>query len=374
MAGWLSRATDAFRKEAAPAPEPYEVGCDCGGRVAGERSRTAQRPPCPSCGRLIFVLPTNVYPRPVKPDSKKAAPQSATAKSAAKHRASLPEFTVPKPPSSAKPKVEQNEAASRGDRSGIATEAREKRLTPFRLTVLAMVVVCGLTGWGLWHRHRVESAKSIVAKATEAGMQALQDRDFSTAARELERARQAVDLLKRTDAEAQAVRLLCREAIAASGLAHDSLFELLRKSMVEIKPEDQEATQFNRLYRGAWVLFDTTVLVPEDSQQPCTLDMPVFYRGQLVRIEVNFTTLRQAAGQAHSGEPARVIFAAQLERLTPSAAPQSPAVLTLKDQSAFLWTNYDNYAALGYHEERAEELKATRALLEHQLDVMQEMK
>lgn len=374
MTGWLSRATDAFRKEAPPAPESYEVVCDCGGRVTGERSRPAQRPPCPSCGRQVFVLPANVYPRAVKPAAKKAAPKPTPAKSAAKDRMTLAEATATKTPSSVRAKVEREEAASRDDRAGIAVEAREKQLTPFRITVLAMVVVCGLTGWGLWHRHRVETAKSIVAQATEAGMRALQDRDFTTAARELERARNAVDLLKRTDDEAQAVRLLCREAVAARSLAHDSLFELLRKSMADMKPGDKEATQFNRLYRDAWVLFDSTVLVPEDGTQPCTLDMPVYYRGQLVRIEANFAALRQAAGRAPVGEPARVIFAAQLERLTPGVVPQSAAVLTLKDQSAFLWTNHDNYAALGYHEEHPEELKVTRAILERQLEVMQELK
>ena len=374
MAGWLSRATDAFRKETPPAPEPYEVGCDCGGRVTGERSRNAQRPPCPSCGRLVFVLPANVYPRIVKPTAKKAAPKSATAKSATKDRVTLPEATATKSPPSSKAKVEQEKAVTREDRSGITIEVREKRLTPFRLTVTAIVVVCGLTGWGLWHRHRIETAKSIVAKATEAGMQALQDRDFTTAAHELERARDAVDLLKRTDPEAQSVRLLCREAIAARGLAHDSLLELLRAAIADIKPGDKEATRFNGLYRDAWVLFDATVLVPEDSTQPCTLDMPVFHRGQLIRIETNFAALRRAASQAPDGEPARVIFAAQLERLTPAADAQSPAVLRLKDQSAFLWTNHDNYAALGYHEDAAEELKATRALLERQLETMQELK
>ena len=374
MAGWLSRATDAFRKETPPAPDPYEVGCDCGGRVTGERSRTAQRLPCPSCGRLVFVLPANVYPRPVKPVSKKAAPKSATAKSAVKDRVVVPEAVVSKSPSSDKAKVEQDEAASHNDRSGIALEAREKRLTPFRLTVTAIVVVCGLTGWGLWHRQRIETAKSLVAQATEAGLQALQDRDFTTAARELERARNAIDLLQRTDAEAQAVRRLCREALAARGLAHDALLELLRESLADIKPGDKEATRFNGLYRGAWVLFDATALVPDDSTQPCTLDMPVFYRGQLVRIEANFAALRQAARQTAVGEPARVIFAAQLERLTPASDAQSAAVLTLKDQTAFLWTNHDNYAALGYHEDDAEELKATQALLERQLDAIPEMK
>ena len=62
MADWLSRATDAFRKQAPPAPETYEVGCDCGMRLCGERTSAAQRPACPTCGCRVFVLPANVYP------------------------------------------------------------------------------------------------------------------------------------------------------------------------------------------------------------------------------------------------------------------------------------------------------------------------
>ncbi|MEK6258685.1 MAG: hypothetical protein AABP62_08695 [Planctomycetota bacterium] len=366
MAGWLSRATEAFRKQPPPAPEPYEVGCDCGGRVIGERSRNAQRPPCPSCGRLIFVLPANVYPRSVNPAPKKAIPKPNTAKN--------PDAKETTSKAQARAKVVEDEVAARDERSGIALEAKEKRLTPFRLAMTAMLVVSSLTAWGLWNRHRVETAKAIVAKATEAGLQAWKDRDFDTAARELERARDAVDLLKRTDAESQSVRCLFREAIAARGLAQDSLFELLHSSMADLKPGDKDAKKFDGLYRHSWVLFDAAVLVPEDTTQPCTLDMPIFHRTLAIRIEANFGALRQAARQAPDGESPRVIFAAQLDRFTPPSGAQSEAVLTLKDQSAFLWTSFDNYTALGYHEEDAEELKATHAVLERQFEVMKEMK
>ena len=369
MAGWLSRATEAFRKQPPPAPEPYEVGCDCGGRVTGARTRNAQRPPCPSCGRLIFVLPANVYPRSVKPASKQAAPKPKAAPS--------PALDVKQSKSPAKERTridEPSSSAARDERSGIALEANERVLTPFRLAMTAILVISSLTAWGLWQRHRVETAKAVVAKATEAGLQALQDHDFNTAARELELARDAVDLLKRTDAESQSVRRLCREAIAARGLAQASLFELIHASMADLKPGDTDAKKFDGLYRDAWVLFDVPVLVPADDSQPCTLDMPVFHRQQAVRVEVDFPALRLAVRQAPPNVPARVIFAAQLERLAPAAKGNSEAVLTLKGTTAFLWTSHDNYVALGYREDDAEELKATRAVLERQLDVMQETK
>ncbi len=371
MAGWLSRATEGFRKPPPPAPEPYEVGCDCGGRVTGERTRSPQRPPCPSCGRLIFVLPANVYPRSVIPASKRTSPKFKPAKPVAPGAAPEAES---KSPAAARTKVGESEAAVRDKRAGIALEENEKWLTPFRLTVLAMLVVSGLTAWGMWYRVRVEAAKAMVAKATAAGMQALQDRDFDTAARELERARDAVNLLERTDEESQSVRRLCREAIAARGLATVSLFDLLHASLADLKPDDKDAKKFDGLHRQAWVLFDVPVLAPEDGRQPCSLDMPIFHDGQAIRIEIDSLALRQAVRRAPKDEPARVIFAAQLERLTSAAGANSDAILTLNGKSAFLWTSYDNYAALGYHEDDAEELKATQAVLDRQLEVVKEMK
>ncbi len=368
MAGWLSRATEGFRKPPPPAPELYEVGCDCGGRVTGERSRQVQRPPCPSCGRLIFVLPANVYPRSVKPAPKKTAPPSKAVKP------TDAEETKSKSPAKVRTTVEEPEAVPRDPRSGIALEANEKWLTPFRLTLMAMLAVSGLTIWGLWQRHQVELAKTIVAKATEAGMQALQDGDFETAARELERARDAVNLLRRTDEESQSVRRLCREAVAARGLAQASLFELLPTLLADLKPGDKDAQKFDGLSRNNWILFDVTVLVPEDDAQPCTLDMPVLPRLRPIRIEVDFAALRQAARQSPANEPVRVIFAAQWERIASPAGANTEAVLTLNGQSAFLWTSYDNYAALGYREENVEEQQATHAVLDRQLAVVKELK
>ena len=368
MAGWLSRATEAFRNQPPPAPEPYEVACDCGGRVIGVRNRIAQKPPCPSCGRLVFVLPANVYPVSVKLASKKATPKPKAAPPSA--------IVVKESKSSAKTRtsVDKPESIERDRPTGIAIESNESWLTPFRLAMTAILVICSLTAWGLFHRHRIETAKAIVAKATEIGLQALQSQDFITAARELERARDAVDLLKRTDPESQLVRRLCREAIAARGLAHESLFDLIHTSMADLKPGDADAKQFDGLYRDSWVLFDVPVLIPEDASQPCTLDMPIFHRQLAIRIEVDFAALREAVRQSPKDEPARVIFAAQLERLAPAAKGRPEAVLTLKGESAFLWTYLDNYTAVGYREDDADELKATRAVLDRQLEVTQEMK
>ena len=63
------------------------------------------------------------------------------------------------------------------------------------MIVVLMGTIAFLTAWGLWHRQRIETAKASVQAASEAGMAALKDGNFAMAARELSRARDAVDLL-----------------------------------------------------------------------------------------------------------------------------------------------------------------------------------
>ncbi len=374
MTNWLSRATGALRTQAPPAPEPYEVGCDCGGRVIGERTTAAQRPPCPSCGCRVFVLPANVYPRSVKAAAPVTPVRDQPTKTARKGRESTAPEASSKSPHAAKDRAKSVEAAPLVTATGIALDARTKLFTPLRLIVLAMLAVCGLTGWGLIHRQKIETAKAIVAKATEEGMRAIREGDFVGAARDLERAREAVDLLKRTDAEAQSVRQLCREAIAARGLANDSLLELIHKSLADIRPGVIEAQRFDGLYRDSWVLFDATLLVSGDAKQPSLVDLGIAHHGRPVRIETNSNLIRHAAQQASADSLGRVIFAAKLSRLTPAHDAQTDAVLKLDDESLFLWGTFETYEALGYTEDDAELQRHTRELLERQRELMQEMK
>ncbi len=374
MTNWLSRATGALRTQAPPAPEPYEVGCDCGGRVIGERTTAAQRPPCPSCGCRVFVLPVNVYPRSVKPAAPVTPVREQPIKTSKKGRESSAPEASSKPQHAAKDRAKLAEAAPLVTATGIALDARMKFFTPLRLIVLAMLAVCGLTGWGLIHRQKIETAKAIVAKATEEGMRAIREGDFVGAARDLERARAAVDLLKRTDAEALSVRQLCREAIAARGLASDSLLELIHKSLADIRPGVIEAQRFDGLYRDSWVLFDATLLVSGDAKQPSLVDLGIAHHGRPVRIETNSNLIRRAAQQASTDSPPRVIFAAKLARLVPAHDAQTEAVLRLDGDTLFLWGTFETYEALGYSEDDAELQRHTRELLERQRELMKEVK
>ena len=380
MASWLSRATDVFRKPPPPAPEPFNVRCDCGGFVAGDRVSAAQRPACPNCGRPVFVLPANAYPVAVKPKKQEAVATSAKGEQPAREAPRSGEAqragVAPRGCDAASAetpaaKPDRRKPVATADKpavvkpEGILLEARTRILTPFRLIVAAIIVMGGITGWGLWQRQRVESAKSHVLAANEAGMKALQAGDFATAARELTRARDAVDLLRRTDPEANTIRRFSREAIAGHGLSGAGLFELLADYAAN---PGSGKSRFASRHRDTWLVLDAVIANPDATDRPCVLDMPLLMDGLKFRIEVDSAAIRTAAQRESERGSARVIFAAPMSEIRPPSAEDPEAALVLNGQSAFLWTTLETYNALGYEENRADELQLTRDLLARQLE------
>jgi len=365
MANWLSRATEAFRKPPPPAPEPFNVRCDCGGSVTGDRASAAQRPACPNCGRPVFVLPVNVYPNAVKP--KKADPAEPAGKKVAERDApavaTSPPGTQRRQATPSTPATTPKPAEPKPD--GILVEGRSRLLTPLRLIVAVIVLVGIATGYGLWHRQKVANARLRVVAASEAGMKALKEKDFVVAARELTVARDAVNLLGRTDPDAALIRRHCREAIAANELVGAGLFEILSDYAADLKAGKP---RLNSRYRDAWIVLDSVVANPESADRPCILDMPVVLDGVRFRIEVDSAAIRTSAQREQTTGWARVIVAAQLSEIRPPSADSAEAVLVLESKTAFLWTTWDTFAAIGYAEDRPEEIQLTKEILNRQLE------
>lgn len=357
MANWLSRATDAFRKPPPPEPEPYSIRCDCGRTIAGHRVPSAQRPSCPSCGRQVFILPANVYPVPKKNKKPKPPVEVAPADEVVEAAPKTRKAERQQPVSSSKPAPPP---------TGILLESQTRLLTPLRMIVAAIAVIGSLTGWGLWYRYRIESAKTIVQSAQEAGMKALQEGDFGVAAKELGRARDAVDLLGRTDPDAKSIRRNSREATAANDLSIFSLFDVLN----EFARSKSLASQ----HRGRWVLMDAQVVNSDQAQGPCELDMPLLFDGMSFRIEIDSKLVREAARQSQEAGPARVIFAAPILEIRLPSDKEPRARVILDGRTAFLWTTLDTYALLGFSEDREDQLRVTHQLLERQLELSEASK
>lgn len=361
MAGWLSRATDAFRRPPPPAPEPYSIWCDCGATHTGIRVSAAQKPACAECGRPVFVLPLNIYPVPVKRvrrDGNGTSPPKEVAGFTSTAPRPLPQSTgrgkssVP---------TQQTSPSTQG-----LVEPPTRWFTPFRLVVAVIVVIAIGTGWGLRYRSRVEAAKATVSSAKEAGLKALHEGDFATAAIQLQAASNAVDLLGRKDGEAELIRRCCREATAGHELSDGGLFEMLGESA----RADGKPGRLNARHRNAWILFDTIVLAQETAQR-CALDIPIEIDGRKFRVEIQSSLIRAMAERSDGSTPGRVIFAAKPLGIEARSDEPSVLVLTLDGKSAFAWSSFETYSALGYRESDAAEQQATRDLLTRQLEMME---
>ena len=374
MAGWLSRTTSLFQKPPPPLPEPFEVECDCGGKVVGKRAGNYQKPTCPNCSRPVFVLPLNVYPRPVT----KSPPKSTSPKKGGESRGAQPsantavqDIPALNPTKSASGKKTDPGRATPATVSAEPELLREPRpplVTPLRLVAAAIIIVSLFTIRGLVNRQRIETAKATVAASADKGMAAIKEGDFATAAKELEKARLAVDLLGRKDQTADDIRRNSREATAIANLAASSLTEFLEETLANAKPGQSETLRMASLDKNAWVLFDATVIPTGEGGNQLTVDSPVFLKSAFVEIEIDSAAISKLARSADSGENPRVIFAAQLEQVSAPRGEPPKSVLTLNGKTAFLWTSYDTYSAIGYRPHDVESEQQTRALIVRQLE------
>ena len=374
MAGWLSRTTSLFQKPLPPPPEPFEVECDCGGKVVGQRAGNYQKPACPNCSRPVFVLPLNVYPRPVP----KSPPKSTSRKKSGESKGvqtsantvvqDIPALNPTKPAIGKKPLAGRATPATVPAEPKLLREPRSPLFTPLRLVVAAILLVSLFTIRGLMNRQRIETAKATVAASADKGMAAIKEGDFATAARELEKARLAVDLLGRKDQTADEIRRNSREATAIANLAASSLTEFLEETLANAKPSQSEPLRMASLDKHAWVLFDATVIPIGDGGNQLTVDSPVFLKSAFVEIEIDSPAISKFARSGESGENQRIIFAAQLEQVSAPKGEPPKAVLTLNGKTAFLWTSYAAYAAIGYRPHDAESEQQTKGLLDRQLE------
>ena len=375
MANWLSRAKSLFQKPPPP-PEPYEVECDCGGKVVGQRNKTYQKPNCTACGRPIFVLPLNVYPRPTPKSKPKKSSEIGGNSISAKISANTVAGIVPPPipaggTTPAKPAPVQVVVEQSVVEPSMLREPSRPVVTPLRLIVTAVILMTAVMVGGLWHRHRIETAKSNVARAADAGMAALHEKDFGKASHELETARAAVDVIGRTDAAANDIRRFSREAKAIFNLATSSLTDLIQSALFSLVPQKSVPAKTISLERGSWVIFDANILPASEGKNRYMIDAPMLFPEATVRIEIESPAFKHLRLRDDSGDAVRVIFASQLGELASPTGEPPIAVLTLNGKSAFLWTSYETFSAAGYRPIDVENEQQTRAVLEHQWELQQ---
>ncbi len=382
MSSWLSRAKEALSgREAVVAPEPIEFACPCGRKVEAARRSTFQRVLCQGCGEPFFLLPLDVYPRPVM-KVRKVKPSKATepAQSKSSGKSAAPAEAVP----------ERAAIDLQAKRQAVVAKAR-RLVTPLRLIVLSLLAVIGLTGWWQWNRSARSAADVEFKTATAAGMEALQKPDFVEAAQHFGRAAAAADLLKRTDVAAEQTRQRFRQLTALNSLLTRSLFEVVESARATRLRDNVLAaeSEFANLHAGRWVVLQSEVSPPADptiatavawEQRIQIFDEPLLLTATLpVFSKVQATTPLPAAipNAAPANAPPlsvsalndlgqrEVMFAAQVESLKWNAE-KAAWVLTFKSSSGFLWTDYGLLLAAGLPPDELHSEVQLRAMLTEQ--------
>ena len=382
MSSWLSRAKGALSgREANVAPEPIEFACPCGRKVEAVRHSAFQRVLCNGCGEPFFLLPLDVYPRPVMKIRKvKSLKTAETSKSKSPDKSAEPVEAATKPAA----------VDVQAKRKAVVAKVRS-RFTPLRLIVLCLLAVIGLTGWWQWNRAARSSAEVEFKTATAAGTAALQKPDFVEAALHFGRAAEAADVLQRTDVAAEKARQRFRQLTALNSLLTRSLFEVVESARATRLREDVRAaeSEFAILHTGRWVVLQSEVVPPADpaiaktvlwEQRIQIFDEPLFLIASppvFSKVQANSHLPAATPDSATADAPPssvsalndlgqrEVMFAVQVESLKWDVQ-RGAWVLNLKSSSGFLWTDYDLLLAAGLPPDELHTEAQLRALLTEQ--------
>lgn len=383
MAGWLTRAAAAFSRRAEAPPEPFDVPCDCGGRLTGVRVAGHQKLRCLGCERYVLVLPASPYPAvkrrlldvaPKPPRSIVHASDRQESSQAGPRRTSRPAKKKRSPPEPDKARtVPQGEEASPTPEplvlSPQVVQTKSRRLT-IRLIVVSIAALLGVTGWSLRNRALREDARALVPVASEAGLTALRQGDFPTAVRELSRAVQGLDTLRRGDAAATAIRQAYREAVAANGLATASLSQLAEEFLTDTGTPEERLRRFQTQSGSKWLIFDANVVQTSFDGTPLyQLEVPWMVGERPLQVQLEFPEMDRMAADRPLSSAARIIFAGQIDDWIVPERPRQPIVARLRKTTAFLWTDYDSLRAVGFQPESKDAERETRELLNRQREI-----
>jgi hypothetical protein len=397
MVHWLAKATEALRRAPPPEPQPYEVACVCTHRISGMRLPAFQVVRCNRCGNYVFVLPQDVYPKP-KPKKKSPSKAIVTPPEIGRGAGSPPPLAAGtsspgvsrrNPPAgrpvgaevAASPASAAAPATASAVSSGSASEIRIESLealptvrgpffTPVRLVGCGILVVVVLTGYFVWRSQLKEKAAVTLHMHLDAGEAALRAGQFEEAAAEYHQAAEAVDILRRDDAESRVVRQRAKELSAIAHLSPLSLYELCEEARVAVTSGDASwSERFNRLYRDRWVVIDGDVVSdagPDGALQPL-IRYPFQIDGTPVILDARLKALEPGSAVA---APQHVIFAGQLVSLAEEGTKSKVWVLRLKDSTAFLWAGTDTYRALGLGPDTLRSDDDTARLLASQAEIV----
>ena len=238
-------------------------------------------------------------------------------------------------------------------------------VTPFRTVLLCASLFVMATVYFVNLKSNREGAEWELKNAVGKAEAALKNGDFSTSAKEYQKACAALDVLKRNDAQEKTIRQRFKESTAAGNLLTDSLFEILNELAKEIDSDSSRPQMlFENSYTHRWIVMETNVEKRKDldGHSRIAIDFPFEAAGRPVEFEADLPIFKKLSVDR---KQQKVIFAAQLQRIQLQEAEHPYWTITLQPETAFLWTDYETFQAMGFeHEDAGNESEARELLAE----------
>ena len=352
MARWL-KIPSKQKRQMEDVPEPYEIVCVCGVGLSGYRRKTPYRHACQQCDEIYFILPRNSYPAPKAKKKKKQLP---TQKQISEYFLNtsfvtqLREKRKQKQASRKQQEVRPEVAASPKLSPFELPAPRSRLITPFRAVLSGIVLIIGLTGYGIIHSRNLDRATDTLKTATEAGETFLKQGDLIAANSAYLEAFEALEILGRTDHRANEIRQTSRELQSITSQAVSPVFEIAEEAASQIKQSDVDswAALFDVRYADTWMIFETTltpVAVESEAESPrFRLNLPIILDEYQLYLELTAPSFSEYLKQ-HPGQP--LIFAAQIDSFHQDAEQPGTGIILLNGKTAFLWSHLNLYEQLG---------------------------
>jgi len=341
---------------------PYELKCECGAKVTGTRRTTWIETECPECCHSVFVLPANVYP------STKSVPSEVLGGTFSERLKMVAGELFPSKTAAGKKskskkskktsdKTAETQTAERQVTDEPTTPVRRlpqidvKRLlkrtfTPFRMLMLAMAVVLGLTVYWMSYQRTMESARQVLLKSPEQIQQLLKDGDFVELQSVLQEATDAASTLQRDDPETRRTRNLLAETQAVNSIAASDLLTGFHQAYDDDQSiVDNAARQLTSICDSGMFVFDSWLQDRPGLPKQFLAEFPATPGNHPVEILIPLPALQEFREATEDG---RVLFAARISKVV---APKSKSFeswqLRVAPESFVLLTSQDHCDLIG---------------------------
>jgi len=234
---------------------------------------------------------------------------------------------------------------------------------PFRLILVAVVLLGGVTGFLVYRSSQRTSAEQSLKDSIDKIKVALQAGEWVEARNQLEIAVRSLDRLGRRNSDAIQYRQQLKETTAMTGLLSQPLSELLTEATQAQASGKKELATFQFKIKGQWLILEGQVESiandPKSSRVQYRILLPLTTGKEDLPVEVVIVSTEMSHLMAKSEADAEaVVVAIQIEAIQLSD-DQSAWQIIAKPESTVLWTDRLTYLGIGYTPEDADSVSGT---------------